>query len=410
MQFMSLSADVAIAGGGMAGMTLAIALSKAGLRVVLVDRLQPQELASDAFDGRVSALAFSSVRMLHALDLWDGLAGEAQPINEILVNEGRLRGRALPFSLHFDHREIGEPLGHIVENRHIRRALMAAIAAQPKIEFISGASVTALTMGENEAALEVSGGRQISARLVAAAEGRDCALRDAQDIGVIAWDYDQLGIVTTVEHQLPHGGVAYEQFLPSGPFAILPMTGNRSSLVWTERTSEARRLLALSAGAFQHELALRFGDHLGQLAATGPVWSYPLRLQLARSYVKPRFALVGDAAHTIHPLAGQGFNLGLKDVAALAEIVLDAARLGTDFGSLDVLRRYERWRRFDSSVLAAVTDTMNRLFSNDFLPLRLLRDIGLDMVDRIAPLRRTLMRHAGGDLGSLPRLLRGEAV
>jgi 2-octaprenyl-6-methoxyphenol hydroxylase len=265
-------------------------------------------------------------------------------------------------------------------------------------------------MGENEAALEVSGGRQISARLVAAAEGRDCALRDAQDIGVIAWDYDQLGIVTTVEHQLPHGGVAYEQFLPSGPFAILPMTGNRSSLVWTERTSEARRLLALSAGAFQHELALRFGDHLGQLAATGPVWSYPLRLQLARSYVKPRFALVGDAAHTIHPLAGQGFNLGLKDVAALAEIVLDAARLGTDFGSLDVLRRYERWRRFDSSVLAAVTDTMNRLFSNDFLPLRLLRDIGLDMVDRIAPLRRTLMRHAGGDLGSLPRLLRGEAV
>ena len=407
---MNLRTDVAIAGGGMAGMTLAIALAKGGLRVVLVDRLQPQELASDTFDGRVSALAFSSVRMLRALGLWSGLAGEAQPINEILVNEGRLRGRPLPFSLHFDHREIGEPLGHIVENRHIRRELLAAIAAQPNLQFISGASVTALSVADGEAALEVSGGRQVSAKLVAAAEGRDCALRDLQGIGVIAWDYDQLGIVTTVEHELPHGGVAYEQFLPTGPFAILPMTGNRSSLVWTEKTSEARRLLALSAADFQGELALRFGDHLGHLSASGPVWTYPLRLQLARSYVKHRFALVGDAAHTIHPLAGQGFNLGLKDVAALAETILDAARLGTDFGSIDVLRRYERWRRFDSSVLAVVTDTMNRLFSNDFLPLRLLRDVGLGMVDRIAPLRRTLMRHAGGDLGSLPRLLRGESV
>lgn len=400
--------DIAIAGGGMAGMTLALAFAKAGLSVCLADRLSPAEMSSEAFDGRVSALAYSSVRMMRALDLWRRMEMHAQPITQILVNEGRRNGRALPFSLHFDHHEIGVPLGHIVENRHIRRALLGAIAEQSNVRFMSGVSVNSLNVRDPDAVIELSDGTEIIAKLVVAAEGRDCALRDAQGIGTVAWDYDQLGLVTTVEHEHPHGGVAYEQFLPTGPFAILPMTGNRSSLVWTEKTSEARRLLALPATGFAAELATRFGAHLGAIAATGPVWSYPLKLQLARSYVKQRFALVGDAAHTIHPLAGQGFNLGLKDVAALAETVLDAARLGTDYGDETVLRRYERWRRFDSTVLAAVTDSMNRLFSNDILPLRLVRDIGLGMVDQVAPLRRILMRHAGGDLGTLPRLLRGE--
>lgn len=400
--------DIAIAGGGMAGMTLALAFAKAGLSVCLADRLSPAEMSSEVFDGRVSALAYSSVRMMRALDLWRRIEMHAQQITQILVNEGRRNGRALPFSLHFDHHEIGVPLGHIVENRHIRRALLGAIAGQSNVRFMSGVSVNSLNVRDPDAVIELSDGTEIIAKLVVAAEGRDCALRDAQGIGTVAWDYDQLGLVTTVEHEHPHGGVAYEQFLPTGPFAILPMTGNRSSLVWTEKTSEARRLLALSATGFAAELATRFGAHLGAIAATGPVWSYPLKLQLARSYVKQRFALVGDAAHTIHPLAGQGFNLGLKDVAALAETVLDAARLGTDYGDETVLRRYERWRRFDSMVLAGVTDSMNRLFSNDILPLRLVRDIGLGMVDHVAPLRRILMRHAGGDLGTLPRLLRGE--
>lgn len=400
--------DIAIAGGGMAGMTLALAFAKAGLSVCLADRLSPAEMSSEVFDGRVSALAYSSVRMMRALDLWRRMEMHAQPITQILVNEGRRNGRALPFSLHFDHHEIGEPLGHIVENRHIRRTLLGAIAEQSNLRFMSGVSVNSLNVRDPDAVIELSDGTAIIAKLIVAAEGRDCALRDAQGIGTVAWDYDQLGLVTTVEHEHPHGGVAYEQFLPTGPFAILPMTGNRASLVWTEKTSEARRLLALPAAGFAAELATRFGAHLGAIAATGPVWSYPLKLQLARSYVKQRFALVGDAAHTIHPLAGQGFNLGLKDVAALAETVLDAARLGTDYGDETVLRRYERWRRFDSTVLAAVTDSMNRLFSNDILPLRLVRNIGLGMVDQIAPLRRILMRHAGGDLGTLPRLLRGE--
>ncbi len=406
----SKKTDVAIVGGGMAGMSLAVALAQSGLRISLVDRLQAAELASDRFDGRVSALAFSSVRMLRALNLWNALEAVAQPINEILVNEGRLSGRPLPFSLHFDHREIGEPLGHIVENRHIRQTLLAAISREPNIDFAPGVSAGELVVQANEAVLTLSNGTTIHSTLVAAAEGRDCALRDAQGIGVIAWDYDQFGIVLTVEHERPHNGVAYEQFLPTGPFAILPMTGNRSSLVWTEKSSEARQLISLPASDFQRELALRFGDHLGPIHATGTVWTYPLKLQLARSYVKHRFALLGDAAHTIHPLAGQGFNLGLKDVAALAETVLDAARIGADYGRETVLRRYERWRRFDSTVLAVVTDSMNRLFSNDFWPIRVIRDVGLGLVDRIPPVRRTLMRHAGGDLGSLPRLLRGETV
>jgi 2-octaprenyl-6-methoxyphenol hydroxylase len=402
--------DTVISGAGMAGQTLAIALAKGGLTVTLIDRLDPKEIASEAFDGRVSALAYSSVRMLRALGLWDRLESYAQPINDILVNEGRLNGAPLPFSLHFDHREIGEPLGHIVENRHIREALLAAIAAEERIKLVSGVSVTHLSISDNVATVELSSGASMAAPLVIAAEGRDSQLRESQDIGVIAWDYDQTGIVTTVEHKLPHCGVAYEQFLPTGPFAILPMTGNRSSLVWTEKSVEARHLLALTQPEFQNELHRRFGTHLGPIAASGPVWTYPLKLQMARTYVKHRFALVGDAAHTIHPLAGQGFNLGLKDVAALAETILDAARIGTDYGALPVLSRYERWRRFDSTVLAVVTDSMNRLFSNDFLPIRLIRDVGLSAVDKVAPLRRLLMRHAGGDLGTLPRLLRGEML
>jgi 2-octaprenyl-6-methoxyphenol hydroxylase len=254
----------------------------------------------------------------------------------------------------------------------------------------------------------LSDGSETEAKLAVAAEGRDSPLREAQGIGSIGWDYDQSGIVVTVAHEQPHCGVAYEQFLPAGPFAILPMTGNRSSLVWTEKTAEAERLVALDDAAFDAEIARRFGAHLGTVASVGPRWIYPLRLHLARDYVKPRFALAGDAAHTIHPLAGQGLNLGLKDVAALTETVLDAARLGGDIGAFDVLRRYERWRRFDSLVLAAVTDTLNRFFANDLTPLRMIRDLGLGAVDRIPPLRRFFMRHAGGDVGHLPRLLRGE--
>jgi 2-octaprenyl-6-methoxyphenol hydroxylase len=235
-------------------------------------------------------------------------------------------------------------------------------------------------------------------------------MRDAMGLKVVSWSYPQWGIVATVEHEKPHNGVAYEHFLPSGPFAILPMTGNRSSLVWTEREDLAPALLKLDEDAFDAELASRFGSHLGATRAAGPRWSYPLKFHLARGFVAPRFALCGDSAHGIHPIAGQGLNLGLKDAAALCEVVLDAARLGLDIGNLDTLQKYERWRRFDSFALSAATDGLNRLFSNDIAPLRVLRDVGMGIVDAIGPARRFFMRQAGGDVGKLPRLMKGEAA
>jgi 2-octaprenyl-6-methoxyphenol hydroxylase len=227
---------------------------------------------------------------------------------------------------------------------------------------------------------------------------------------VISWSYPQMGIVATVEHEKPHNGVAYEHFLPSGPFAILPMTGNRSSLVWTEDEKLAPRMMQLEQEAFDAEIAKRFGSHLGATKAAGPRWSYPLKFHLARGFVKPRFALAGDSAHGIHPIAGQGLNLGLKDAAALTEVVLDTARLGLDIGSLTALEKYERWRRFDAFALSVATDGLNRLFSNDIAPLRFVRDLGMGIVDAIGPARRFFMRHAGGDIGKLPRLMKGEAA
>ena len=393
----------------MVGLTLAIALAQGGMRVAVADPVTAEQFLDERFDGRVSALAFASVRMLRALELWGALFPDAQPINDIVVSDGELGREAAPFSLHFDHREIGEILGYIVENRHIRRALLDGVTANG-VTFLSGVFVRALEVRDGGTVLSLSDGGTIESPLTVAAEGRESALREGQGIRSAAWDYPQIGIVTTVEHERPHNGVAYEHFLPTGPFAILPMTGNRSSLVWTEQTREGQRLLELADAQFTSELRLRFGAHLGHVSPIGPRWSYPLRLHLARSYAKHRFALVGDAAHTIHPIAGQGLNLGLKDVAALAETVLDAKRLGLDFGRSDVLERYERWRRFDSLVLAATTDGLNRVMSNNLLPLRLARNLGMGAVDMLAPLRRFFMRHAGGDVGTLPRLLKGEAA
>jgi 2-octaprenyl-6-methoxyphenol hydroxylase len=406
----TLKTDVAIAGGGMVGLTLALALAQGGMKVAIADPMMPAQLLDERFDGRVSALAFASVRMLRALGLWDALAPDAQPINDIVVSDGELGGKPSPFSLHFDHREIGEVLGYIVENRHIRRALLQSAQSYAGITFLPGIAVDSLSVHNGSTTMSLSDGRTIESPLAVAAEGRESPLREAQGIRSVAWDYPQIGIVVTVEHERPHNGVAYEHFLPSGPFAILPMTGNRASLVWTEETNEARRLIALDEARFTAELRLRFGGHLGDVKPTGPRWSYPLRLHLARSYVQHRFALIGDAAHTIHPIAGQGLNLGLKDAAALAETVLDAARLGLDFGRSDVLERYERWRRFDSMALAAATDGLNRLMSNSIPLLRLGRNLGMGIVDAIPPLRQFFMRHAGGDVGTLPRLLKGEAA
>ena len=406
-----IDADVLIAGGGLIGTTLALALTQGGLRVAVIDANDSAVMLDTPFDGRVSAVARSSCRLLEALDVWRHLDGDAQPINDIVVSDGTVRSGAAPLFLHFDHREVGDaPLGHLIENRNLRRALFVAAQTRSGLDALNGCTVTRVDTGDAHAVAQLSDGRRARARVVVCAEGRRARLREAAGLRTIGWSYRQTGIVATVHHEKPHHGIAQEFFLPSGPFAILPMTGSRSSLVWTERSAVASAFMALDTPAFEAEVARRFGPYLGALECAGPRWSYPLSLELALSTVAPRFALVGDAAHGIHPIAGQGFNLGLRGVAALSEVVVDAARLGLDIGAGDVLERYQRWRRFDTVALAAATDVLNRLFSNDIAPLRLMRGAGLAMVGALAPARRYFMRQAMGETGALPRLLRGEAI
>jgi 2-octaprenyl-6-methoxyphenol hydroxylase len=403
--------DVLISGGGMVGLTLGLACAQGGLKTLIADAAAPATVLAPQFDGRVSALAYASVRMLRALGVWEGLKDHAQPIREILVTDGKLASATSPFSLHFDSAEVGaEALGYIAENRHIRTALYDAVARAANLELLAPATAKSVATENGGAVVTLADGSQVACALVIAAEGRESRLRAEMGINMIGWSYPQVGIVATVEHEKPHNGVAYEHFLPSGPFAILPLPGNRSSLVWTETKAKAPALLALDEAGFNAELARRFGDHLGATKSAGPRWSYPLAFHLARDFVKPRFALAGDTAHGIHPIAGQGLNLGLKDAAALAEVLLDAARLGRDIGALDTLKRYERWRRFDSVVMGGTMDALNRLFSNDIAPIRHLRDLGLGIVDSIAPARKFFMRHAGGDVGKLPKLMKGEAA
>ncbi len=399
--------ELLIAGGGLNGLLLGIACAGAGLDCAVVDREAPAAMLDHGFDGRSSAIAYGSQQVLSALGLWPAIMPEAEPILEIRVADDNA-----PLFLHYDHRELGTdaPLGWIVENRVLRRALIGRARALPHLAFLAPLEVGKVETSPAAAAATLSDGRRLGVRLVAAADGAGSRLRHAAGIGIVDWRYRQTAIVTTVHHERPHHGIAVEHFLPAGPFAILPMTGNRSSIVWTEREEFAPRLMALSDAAFAAELAARFGDFLGTVEPVAPRWSYPVGLMLAERYVDRRLALVGEAAHVIHPIAGQGLNLGIRDVAALAELVVDARRLGLDIGDDAVLQRYEQWRRFDAVLLAAVTDGLNRLFSNTAAPLRLLRDLGLAAVDRLPPVKRFLMRDAMGVTGDLPRLLRGQPL
>lgn len=403
--------DVAVIGGGMVGLTLGHALARGGLNAAVIDR-EPPTLHTDAgYDGRASAIAYGSRRILEGLDLWSGLAGEACAINDIRVSDGASR-----LFLHYDHAEIGDqPLGHIVENTAIRRVLIGAVGQTPELSHLAPVAAVAVTYEGAAATVTLADGRAVRAGLVVAADGRASPTRAAAGIAVTERHYGQTGIVCTVSHDRPHRNVAHERFLSAGPFALLPMSGlaehpHRSSIVWTESNELAPAMLALSDGAFSAEMTRRFGDTLGQLQVIGRRWSYPLGLLHAAAYVRPRLALVGDAAHAIHPIAGQGLNLGLRDVAALAEVLVDAHRLGLDLGSPIVLERYERWRRVDAVTLIAVTDGLNRLFSNDMAPVRLMRDLGLATVNRLPGLKRLFMRHAMGTVGALPRLVRGKRL
>jgi 2-octaprenyl-6-methoxyphenol hydroxylase len=399
--------ELLIAGGGLTGLILGAACAGAGLSVAVVDPQPPADLLSEGFDGRTSAIAYGSRRALEAIGLWSGIEPDAQPILEIRVADDES-----PLFLHYDHRELetAEPLGYIVENHLLRRVLIEHVRSISNLLFLTPHVVTSIASSPQNIVVALSDGRNIKARLVAAADGQKSPLRHVAGVRTVEWRYRQTGIVTTVKHQRPHRGIAVEHFLSTGPFAILPMTGNRSSIVWTERVEFAPRLIKLSDAAFATELALRFGDFLGAVEPVGPRWAYPLGLLLAERYVAPRLALIGEAAHVIHPIAGQGLNLAIRDVAALAELVIDARRFGLDIGEERVLQRYQQWRRFDALALAAITDGLNRLFSNSILPVQLARDFGLAAVNRLPPLKRLLMRDAMGVVGDLPRLVRGEQL
>ena len=399
-----------IVGGGLVGLAMCVALAGAGVSTIVVDRDTHDVTTPPSFDGRASAIAAGSRDVLATRGVWGGIvedgASAAQPILEIRVSDG-----VSPLFLHYDFREIDQgPLGYIVENRFTRIALHGRIAALGDAIMLQGRNMTSLQRGPDRAEATLDNGAVISADLVIAADGRNSPIRRDAEIGQTQWEYAQTGIVCTIAHERPHRGVAQERFLPAGPFAILPMTGNRSSLVWTERAELAPRIMALDDNGFADELRLRFGDYLGELTPVGPKFSYPLSLVHADSYIDHRLALIGDAAHGMHPIAGQGFNLGLRDVAALAEVIVDALRLGLDPGSTNILERYQRWRHFDTVAMLAVTDILNRLFSNDVAPIRLARDLGLAAVNQAPPLKRLFMRHAMGRVGDLPRLSRGEKL
>ena len=411
-------ADVIIAGAGIAGATLGLALARAGLKPILIDPAPVSAQLEPAFDGRSHAIAYAAFRQWRALGLAGALEPHAQRIEQILVTDGRTPGASAgaphAFFLRFDSDEIvgrsdGEPLGYLMENRHTRAALAAALE-EAGVEVLAPARVRNARFDVRAASVELEDGRVLTAPLVVGAEGRGSVIREAAGIGALGWDYKQTGVVATVKLAKPHGGVAHEFFLPSGPFAILPLTEDRASLVWTESHARAAALKDARPEVFHAHLQRRFGEYLGQAVLEGPVFTYPLNLQIAEQLAGPRVALLGDAAHGVHPIAGQGLNLGLKGAAALAEVIVDAQRLGEDIGSEAVLERYAAWRRFDTMTLSAGMDVFVRLFSNDNPLLRAARGVGMSVVNRIGPARRFFMQEAGGAVGDLPRLLRGEAL
>ena len=406
---MSSQRSIVIGGGAFAGLGLALALRQGlgpDVPIVVAD---PAFAMRPSRDPRASAIVAACRRLFEVVGVWDQVAESAQPILDMVVTDSNLEDATRPVFLTFGGEvEPGEPFAHMVENRHLTNALATRAEAQG-VE-LSAVAVSSYDSNAEGTRVTLSDGRIIDASLLVAADGAKSKLRERAGIATHGWDYDQSGIVVTVGHERDHGGRAEEHFLPAGPFAILPLKGNRSSLVWTESRREAARIIELPDNEFQAELERRFGLHLGEVKALDKPRAFPLGYFVARSFIGERLALVGDAAHVIHPIAGQGLNMGLKDAAALAEVIVDAARLGIDHGQADVLERYQRWRRFDTVAMGVATNSLNMLFSNKSALLRTVRDIGLGLVDRVPPLKSAFIRQAAGLSGEVPRLLKGEAL
>ena len=406
-----LDTDILIAGGGLNGPALGIALAQAGLRVTVVDARPAPARAEAGFDGRAYALALASKRLLSVTGIWPRIA-KSQPILKIKASDGVAGQGPSPLWLGFDSAELEEgPMGFMVEDRHLYAAFLEAMQETPGLTLLSGETVTEQQVTPQAVTVTLASGRQITARLLVGCDGRQSGVAQRAGIQRSGWGYGQTALVTAIHHEKNHEGTAHQFFMPAGPLAILPLAGgHHSSIVWSEADSTAQAIQALDDEGYLAALRPRFGDFLGTLTLAGARFTYPLNLTLANHFVAPRVALVGDAAHGVHPIAGQGLNLGLRDVAALAEVVVEATRRGEDIGSLVTLETYQRWRRFDSTTLALGMDTVNRVFSNGNPILRAGRDLGLGLVNAIPSLRRGFMRQAAGLTGELPKLLAGQRI
>ncbi|MEQ3624646.1 MAG: UbiH/UbiF/VisC/COQ6 family ubiquinone biosynthesis hydroxylase [Celeribacter sp.] len=403
--------DIVIAGGSLTGASLALALASAGFAVTVIDPTPPDAQQSRDFDGRSYALAHASVRMLKVLGVWDRIAADSQPILQVKASDGRAGEGAAPLFLSLDHAEIDEgPMGWMIEDRYLRRALLEALADAPQVRFLAGRRVTAQAPARAGVNVTLDDGTVLDAALLVGADGRQSQTATRAGIRRTGWSYGQTALVCAIEHDQPHEGIAHQFFMPEGPLAILPLPGNRSSIVWTERDDRAVLVNRLNEDDYLAVLRPRFGGFLGDIRLAGVRFSYPLALSMAQTVTADRVVLVGDAAQGVHPIAGQGLNQGLRDVATLADVVTDARRRGEDVGSFGVLDRHRSWRSFDRAALGLATDGFNRLFSNDNPLLRLGRDLGMGLTNRLPGLRQRLMREAAGLEGELPRLLRGRSL
>lgn len=411
LKHMTYDSDLLIVGGGLNGPALALAAAQAGLSSTVIDALPLDTRTDPDFDGRSYALALASQRLLAAIGIWPDIADSAQPMLEIKVTDGRAGEGPSPFFMHFDHAEIEEgPMGFMVEDRFLRRAFLDAMTRTPAISLRHEETVVTQHTGPEGATVTLASGEVLSGRILIGSDGRRSGTAERAGIKRTGWSYGQTALVCAISHEKPHGGIAHQFFMPNGPLAILPLTGNRSSIVWSETDANAARIHAMNDADYLDALRPRFGDFLGDISLAGARFTYPLNLTIANSFIGERLALVGDAAHGMHPIAGQGLNAGLRDVAALTEVMVEAARRGEDFASPLVLERYQQWRRFDTATLAIATDTFNKLFSNDNPILRLGRDLGMGLVNAVPGLRRSFIREAAGLTGDLPKLMTGKAL
>ena len=403
---MKVDSDIIIVGGGLNGSLMAIAAANIGFSTIVLDSKDNEASAENRFDGRSYALALSSVRLLKNLDIFEDIIDKSQPILDIKILDGKLVQGPSQFSLHFDNNEIHDgPMGQMVEDRFIRKALFTKINKNKQIDYKFNSKVTEHKKQSGYISVTLDNGKKLNTKLLVGADGRNSELANRADIKKSGWKYNQSALVCAIEHEADHNGVAWQYFMPSGPLAVLPMTGKRSCIVWTEQNANAKAINLFDETRYTKILAARLGNFLGKFKIIGDRHTYPLELSIADRFIDERLALIGDAAHSVHPIAGQGLNAGFKDIAVLAHIIHDAHHRGEDLGSLGVLKRYEEWRRFDSAQLAYSTDLFNKLFSNENEALRLARNIGLKLLDSIPVAKRNIIKEAAGITGELPRLM-----